>query len=137
MIRDIIIGEHIFNDYAKDANPLDLFILEDLIDTLKANLNRCVGMAANMIGYNKKIIVFVDDNNKIGYMINPKIIKKEIEYETEESCLSLKESHKAVRYKSIKVEFYNDKFQKRLKNFNGFVAQIIQHEIDHLNKIII
>ena len=87
---------------------------EDLIDTLKANLDGCVGMAANMIGYNKRIIVFVDDNNKIDYMMNPTIIKKEDSYEIEESCLSLKISHKALRYKNIKVEYYNDKFQKRL-----------------------
>ncbi len=115
----------------------DLYILTDLIDTLNHNRKSCVGMAANMIGYNKCILVYMDKNDNIEYMINPKIIKYDSEYETEEGCLSLIGTRKTKRFKKIKVEYYNDKFQKRLKVFNDFEAQIIQHEMDHFEGILI
>lgn len=111
-------------------------VVEDLLDTLKANANRCVGMAANMIGVNKRIIVF-----SIGPvcvpMINPVIAKRADPYTAEESCLSLKGVRKTTRYQSIEVEFLDRNFQKQRQTFSGFPAQIIQHEIDHCDGILI
>ena len=115
----------------------DLFIVPDLKDTLKFHLNGCVGMAANMIGYNKRCIIFINDNNEMEIMINPIIIKKEGEYEAEEGCLSLVGTRKTTRYKKIKVEYLNTNFEKRIKTFKDFTAEIILHEIDHLEGILI
>ena len=119
-------------DVAKD----ELYVVDDLIDTLKFNIDRCVGMAANMIGYSKNAIVFVQ-NGKIEYMINPIIIKKDKEYTTEEGCLSLSGVRSTKRYKKIKVQFYDRDFKIRIKSYSDYTAEIIQHEIDHLFGIII
>lgn len=130
--KDIfILGRH-----AVPAAPEDLPLGQDLLDTLKANRDRCVGMAANMIGEPKAIIAF-DDNGALTVMFNPKIIKKDSPFETEEGCLSLQGTRKTTRYRSIKVEYRNEAFQKRIKTFKGFTAQIIQHECDHLEGILI
>jgi len=137
MVKNIIKSENIFSFFQEPATKSDLYIIDDLIDTLKFNLNGCVGMSASMIGYNKRIIVFVDELNNINYMINPVILNKSNEYLTNEGCLSLDGNRSIKRFKRIKVEYYNDKFQKRIKTFNDFTAEIIQHEIDHLNGIII
>ena len=137
MVKNIIKSENIFSFFQEPATKSDLYIVDDLIDTLKFNLNGCVGMSASMIGYNKRIIVFVDELNNINYMINPVILNKSNEYLTNEGCLSLDGNRSIKRFKRIKVEYYNDKFQKRIKTFNDFTAEIIQHEIDHLNGIII
>lgn len=115
----------------------DSYIISDLKDTLKLHSNGCVGMAANMIGYNKRCIIYINEKEEMEIMINPVIIKKEMEYETEEGCLSLEGVRKTKRYKKIKVEYYNTNFEKRIKTFKDFTAQIIQHEIDHLHGIII
>lgn len=114
----------------------DAAIGKDLLDTLDANKAGCVGMAANMIGRSKRIIVF-DDNGIPTLMYNPEIVKCSGPYETEEGCLSLTGTRKVTRYFSIKVQYQNTQFQKRLKTYTGWTAQIIQHEIDHCNGIII
>ena len=118
------------------ATKADLAVVEDLIDTLRANLERCVGMAANMIGIKKRIIVFAI-GEIIVPMINPVIVKKEKSYVTEESCLSLVGFRETTRYETIEVEYLDKQINKQKGTFTGFVAQIIQHEIDHCNGIII
>ena len=118
------------------ATEEDLYIAQDLQDTLEANKDGCVGMAANMIGILKRVIIF-DDNGKAAVMFNPEIIKYSEAYETEEGCLSLTGSRKTKRYKTIKVQYRNEAFQTRLKTYSGWTAQIIQHEIDHCNGILI
>ena len=118
------------------ATKADLPVVQDLLDTLKANEERCVGMAANMIGKKRQIIVV-----NMGFMnvpmINPVIIKKSDQYETEESCLSLTGSRKTTRYQNIEVEYLDINFKKQKQSFSGWIAQIIQHEIDHCDGIII
>lgn len=121
---------------SSDAEPKDLLLAQDLLDTLKANAAGCVGMAANMIGVSKRIIAF-DNQGTYMLMFNPEIVKHSEEYNAEEGCLSLMGTRKTVRYKSIKVRYQNEKFQIRLKTFTGWTAQIIQHEIDHCNGILI
>ncbi len=114
----------------------DLATANDLLETLSANRERCVGMAANMIGENKDIIaVTVGFFNIV--MFNPKIVSKSGEYETEEGCLSLDGVRKTKRYEEIEVEYLDISFKKQRKKYSGFTAQIIQHEIDHLSGIII
>lgn len=118
------------------AVPEDLPTAQDLLDTLAAHQAGCVGMAANMIGVKKRIIAF-DNDGRYMVMLNPEIIKKSGYYEAEEGCLSLSGTRKAKRWKSIKVQYQNEKFQVRFKTFTGWTAQIIQHEIDHCNGILI
>lgn len=137
MIKNIIKDQKFLMIKSIDAKESDLYVLTDLIDTLSFNREKCVGMAANMIGYSVRILVFINELEKIDYMINPIIIKKEDEYEASEGCLSLDGVRKTKRYDKVKVSYYNDKFQKRIKVFKGFVAEIIQHEIDHFDGIII
>ena len=108
----------------------------NLLDTLEANRKDCVGMAANMIGVSKRIIAF-DCEGKYMVMFNPEILKKEGAYPAEEGCLSLSGSRRTERFQSIKVQWQNEKFQTRAKTFTGWTAQIIQHEIDHCNGILI
>jgi len=121
---------------AEPATPADLPVADDLLETLKAHKDGCVGMAANMIGVKKRIIAF-DNDGKYMEMFNPEIIKKSGLYEAEEGCLSLDGTRKTKRWKSIKMQYQNRDFQIRLKTFTGFTAQIIQHEIDHCDGIII
>ncbi|MEM1484860.1 peptide deformylase [Oscillospiraceae bacterium PP1C4] len=121
---------------SKPATIDDLPVAGDLLDTLKANAEGCVGMAANMIGVDKCIIAF-DDNGTYRTMFNPIIIDQKEPYETEEGCLSLTGTRKTKRYKSIKVQWQTEEFKIRVKNFTGWTAQIIQHEIDHCSGIII
>ena len=118
------------------ATVLNLPVAQDLRDTLEAHRDGCVGMAANMIGVSKRIIIF-DDNGSATIMFNPEIVKCSGVYEAEEGCLSLPGTRKAKRYRSITVQYQNDQFQTRLKTYTGFTAQIIQHEIDHCNGILI
>lgn len=118
------------------ATVLDLSVAQDLRDTLAAHRDGCVGMAANMIGVSKRVIIF-DDNGNASVMFNPEIIKSSGPYEAEEGCLSLSGTRKAKRYRSIKVQYQNERFETRLKTFTGWTAQIIQHEIDHCNGILI
>lgn len=118
------------------ATENDLDAAKDLLDTLKANAEGCVGMAANMIGINKRIIAF-DDLKGYTVMLNPEIIKCSGAYEAEEGCLSLTGTRKTKRYKSVKVRYQNTDLQVRIKTYAGWTAQIIQHEIDHCNGIVI
>ena len=109
----------------------------DLLETLTAHKDSCVGMAANMIGVKKRIIAF-DNNGEYMIMYNPEILKKDCLYDAEEGCLSLLGGpRKCKRYKTIKVQYHNEQFQIRIKTFTGWSAQIIQHEIDHCNGILI
>ncbi len=114
----------------------DLDVARDLLDTLKAHREGCVGMAANMIGIAKRIIVF-DNEGEYMTMLNPEIVKFSQPYAAEEGCLSLAGTRKTKRYRSVKVRYQNEAMQERLKTFTGWTAQIIQHEIDHCNGILI
>ena len=116
--------------------PEDLQTAQDLLETLEAHREGCVGMAANMIGVAKRIIAF-DNEGSYMVMFNPVILKSSGPYEAEEGCLSLPGARKAKRWQSIKVQYQNERFQLRLKTFTGWTAQIIQHEIDHCNGILI
>ena len=136
MIREICKDEAFLAQKAEPATADDLGVAQDLLDTLIAHKDGCVGMAANMIGVNKRIIAF-ENGGKYMIMLNPVIIKKLDPYEAEEGCLSLTGTRKTRRWQSIKVQYQNEKFQTRLKTFTGWTAQIIQHEIDHCNGIII
>lgn len=136
MIREIMRDANFLAQKAEPATPADLQVAEDLLETLSAHKDGCVGMAANMIGINKRIIAF-NNNGSFIVMFNPEIIKKSEPYEAEEGCLSLSGIRKAKRWKSIKVQYQNENFQMRLKTFTDWTAQIIQHEIDHCEGIII
>jgi len=118
------------------ATPEDLSVADDLLETLEAHREGCVGMAANMIGISKRIIAF-DNEGQYMVMFNPVIVKKSGPYETEEGCLSLEGRRKTKRYQSIKVQYQTREFQTRFKTFTGWTAQIIQHEVDHLEGMII
>jgi len=136
MIQEIMRDTAFLSQKAELATQVDLPVAQDLLDTLEAHKDGCVGMAANMIGVNKRIIAF-DSEGSYMVMFNPEIIKKSELYETEEGCLSLTGTRKTKRWKSIKVQYQNEKFQTRIKTFTGWTAQVIQHEIDHCEGIII
>ena len=137
MIRELMHDPIFLARKSAEATKEDLQIAQDLLDTLNAHREGCVGMAANMIGACKRIIVF-DDGGKLSLMLNPEIVKASGEYETEEGCLSLLGGpRKTKRYRKIKVRYQTEQFQIRMKTFEGFTAQIIQHEIDHCNGILI
>lgn len=136
MIRPIMKDVLFLSQKSEPATKNDIAVVDDLIDTLRVNLEYCVGMAANMIGVKKRILVF-SIGNIIVPMINPVILKKEKAYETEESCLSLTGFRKTKRYETIEVEYFDRDFKKHKQIFDGFTAQIIQHEIDHFEGIII
>ncbi len=121
-----------------DATADDREIAENLLETLKAHKESCVGMAANMIGERKRIIAFVDEKENYTVMLNPVILKQEKPFDTEESCLSLLGGPRPCkRYKAIKVQYQTVDMQTRIKSYKGFTAQIIQHEIDHCNGVLI
>ena len=136
MIREICKDEAFLAQKAEPATPDDLSVAADLLETLAHHKDRCVGMAANMIGVNKRIIAFDNEGTYLA-MFNPEIIKHSGPYTAQEGCLSLTGTRPAKRWKSIKVRWQNEKFQQRLKTFTGWTAQIIQHEIDHCEGIII
>ena len=136
MVREIMRDEAFLSQKADPATLEDLPVAQDLLDTLTAHKDGCVGMAANMIGVCKRIIVF-DNEGKYTVMFNPEIIKKSGSYEAEEGCLSLTGIRKAKRWQSIKVQYQNEQFQIRFKTFTGWTAQIIQHEIDHCEGVLI
>ncbi|MDE7242639.1 MAG: peptide deformylase [Oscillospiraceae bacterium] len=136
MVKEIMKDTVFLSQKAEPATQEDMSAATDLLETLEAHKDGCVGMAANMIGINKRIIAF-DNEGKYMVMFNPEIIKKSGQYEVEEGCLSLPGTRKTKRWKSIKVQYQNEKFQVRLKTFTGWTAQIIQHEIDHCQGILI
>lgn len=136
MVKEIIKDPVFLGQKSKDATIEDLPIAQDLLDTLAAHRDGCVGMAANMIGQAVRIIAF-DNEGTYMVMFNPEIVKASDRYETEEGCLSLSGVRKTKRHRSIKVRYQNEKLQIRFKTFTGWTAQIIQHEIDHCNGILI
>ena len=136
MVQSIMRDVEFLKQPSQPATAADAPIADDLMETLKANEGKCVGMAANMIGVNKRIIVFEDAG---GYMemFNPRILRRAQPYEAEEGCLSLPGTRKTRRYREIKVEWQTRDMKTRIRSFSGWTAQIIQHEIDHLEGIII
>ena len=136
MVREICKDEAFLAQKAEPATADDLDVAQDLLDTLAAHKDGCVGMAANMIGVNKRIIAF-DNEGEYMVMFNPVIVKQSGVYEAEEGCLSLTGTRRTKRFQTIKVQWQNEKFQTRLKTFTGWTAEIIQHEIDHCEGIIV
>lgn len=136
MVREIVKDPMFLQRKSVDASAVDMPTAIDLLDTLKANFEGCVGLAANMIGVSKRIIA-ISDNGRYILMFNPEIVKGYGEYETEEGCLSLDGERKTKRFKTIQVKYANDKFKQTTRTFSDFTAQIIQHEIDHCNGILI
>ena len=136
MIRDICKDQAFLAQKAEPASPEDLPVAADLLETLEVHRDGCVGMAANMIGVNKRIIAF-DNEGTYMVMFNPQIVKQSGGYEAEEGCLSLTGTRKTKRYQTIKVQWQNEQFQTRIRTFTGWTAQIIQHEIDHCEGILI
>ena len=137
MIKELIHSPEMLSEKAEIATKDDIQVANDLLETLISHKDGCVGMAANMIGENKRIIAF-DNDGEYMIMFNPEIIKMSEPYETKEGCLSLLGGPRPCkRYKKIKVKWQNEDFKERIKNFDGFTAQIIQHEIDHCNGILI
>lgn len=137
MVKEVVHDPIFLSLKSEPATLEDLQVAQDLLDTLAANKEACVGMAANMIGVRKRIIVF-DNEGTYMTMFNPQIIKKTGLYDAEESCLSLLGGpRKCQRYQTIKVQWQNAQFQTHIKTFTGWSAQIIQHEIDHCNGVLI
>lgn len=137
MIKELIHDPILLARKSEVATKEDLQVAQDLLDTLVAHKDGCVGMAANMIGMHKQIIAFDNDGTYM-VMFNPEIIKKSGPYEAEEGCLSLLGGpRRCKRYQTIKVQWQTAEFQSRIKTFTGFTAQIIQHEVDHCNGILI
>lgn len=136
MVREIMRDIIFLSQPSAPATPKDIGAADDLLQTLMAHRDGCVGMAANMIGVARRIIAF-DNDGEYMVMFNPEIIKKSGPYRTEEGCLSLDGVRKTQRWQSVKIKYQNREFQTRFKTFTGFPAQIIQHEIDHCSGILI
>ena len=136
MVKQIVRDPLFLQQKSEPATEADKQVIIDLMDTLKANSDRCVGMAANMIGVKKQIIV-VAAGPFIFPMVNPVITKKSGKYETEESCLSLDGVRPCTRYQEIEVDYLDQDFKPKHGKYNGFTAQIIQHEIDHFSGVLI
>ena len=137
MVKELMHDPIFLAQRSGEATGEDLSVAQDLLDTLAFHRESCVGMAANMIGVTKRIIVF-DDGGKLSIMLNPEIQATSGPYEAEESCLSLLGGpRKTMRYEKIKVRYQNMQLQTRIKTFTGFTAQIIQHEVDHCNGVLI
>ena len=136
MIRPIVKDIFFLGQKSEKATQQDLSVGQNLQDTLRANQDRCIGMAANMIGIRKRVIIV-----RMGFlnmvMYNPVILRKDTPYETEEGCLSLSGTRKTKRYQNIEVEYLDQSWVKQQQKFSGIIAQAIQHEIDHLEGIII
>ena len=137
MIRPLIHDPILLSRKSVPAGQEDLSAAQDLLDTLTAHQEECVGMAANMIGVTKRIIAF-DCGGSYMVMLNPEIISASEEYDTEEGCLSLLGGpRKTRRFRKIKVRWQNEALQTRIRTFTGWTAQIIQHEVDHCNGVLI
>lgn len=141
MIKELMHDPIFLAGKSEIATKEDLPIAQDLLDTLMAHKETCVGMVANMIGAKKRIIAFLDESGRTPVytvMLNPEIIKKDGAYDTEEGCLSLLgDPRKCKRYKTIKVQYQTVTMQTRVKTYTGWTAQIIQHEVDHCNGVLI
>ncbi len=137
MIRQIVKDTFFLSQKSTPATPADKAAVQDLLDTVRAHAGHCAGMAANMIGVHKQIIAF-DNNGEYMLMLNPEILRASGEYEAQESCLSLLGGPRPTkRFRKIKVQYQTLDFKLRQKNFEGWTAQIVQHEIDHLKGILI
>ena len=136
MVKPIVKDTIFLSQKSEDATEADKQVVIDLMDTLRAHSGECVGMAANMIGVKKRIIVFSADIIQVA-MINPVIVKKSKPYEAEEGCLSLSGVRKTARYQEIEVSYLDINFKKQKQKYSGWIAQIIQHEIDHCDGILI
>ena len=136
MVKELVHDPLFLGIKSKDAVKEDILVGRDLLDTLMAHRETCVGMAANMIGVTKRVIAF-SDNGRYTVMYNPEIVSKSGMYQTEEGCLSLMGVRKCRRFKNIEVSYQDAAFLPRRQKYSGWTAQIIQHEIDHLNGIII
>lgn len=136
MVREIVRDVIFLGQKSTDATIADIKTAMDLVDTLEANRNACVGMAANMIGVKKRIIA-INDNGFTKLMINPTITAKSCKFETEEGCLSLSGVRPTTRYKNITVKYLDMNFKEHTEKFTGWTAQIIQHEVDHCDGIVI
>lgn len=136
MIKTIMRDPFFLAQKSEDATEEDKQVVIDLMDTLRANLDRCVGMAANMIGVKKNIIVVAAGPFQFA-MINPVITKKSGAFQTQEGCLSLEGVRPCTRYKTIEVDYLDSNFQKQHRRYEGWTAQIIQHEVDHCAGIVI
>ena len=136
MKKEIVRDVFFLGQKSEEATKEDAQIIEDLKDTLKANRQRCVGMAANMIGYRKRIIIV-----SMGFMdvvmVNPVLLTKQQPYDTEEGCLSLEGVRKTKRFRKIKVQYLDEDFKQHTQEYEGQIAQIIQHECDHMDGVII
>ncbi|MBQ2241624.1 MAG: peptide deformylase [Clostridia bacterium] len=141
MIKELMHDPIFLGGSSEIATKEDISVANDLLETLMAHKETCVGMAANMIGVRKRIIAFLDESGKTPaytLMFNPEIIKKDGAYDTEESCLSLLGGPRSCkRYRSIKVQYQTAEMQTRIKTYTGWTAQIIQHEVDHCNGVLI
>ena len=141
MVKELMHDPIFLGGKSETAAKEDIPVANDLLETLRAHKDTCVGMAANMIGVRKRIIAFLDESGKTAtytVMFNPEIIKADGAYETEESCLSLLGGpRKCKRYKSVKVKYQTAEMQTRIKTYSGWTAQIIQHEVDHCNGVLI
>ena len=136
MVKKIIRDQFFLQQKSEPATEKDKEVVEDLLDTLRANQDRCVGMAANMIGVKKRIIIVSMGIMNL-VMFNPVMIRKDTPYETEEGCLSLTGVRKTTRYQNIEIEYYDSSWKKHRQKYSGWTAQIIQHELDHLEGRII
>ena len=137
MIRELVHDPFFLSQPSVPATADDLSVAQDLLETLLAHQEECVGMAANMIGVRKNIIAVADGEAYL-LMLNPEILKAEGPFDTEESCLSLLGGPRSTqRYQKIKVQYQTESMQSRIKTFTGWTAQIIQHEVDHCNGILI
>ncbi|MDO5547132.1 MAG: peptide deformylase [Eubacteriales bacterium] len=136
MVRPIVKDIFFLQQKSSPATPMDIPVIHDLLDTLEANRAGCVGLAANMIGVRKCVIAVSLGVANLA-MVNPEIVRKEKPYETEEGCLSLSGVRKTTRYETIEVSYLDKMFRPHKQTFSGWTAQIIQHEIDHCNGILI
>ena len=136
MVKQIVKDVFFLGQRSEEATRDDMQVIDDLKDTLKANRDHCVGMAANMIGYKKRIII-VSMGNMDVVLVNPVILQKSVPYDTEEGCLSLDGVRKTKRYKKIRVKYMDEGFRQHTQEYAGYIAQIIQHECDHLEGIVI
>ena len=138
MVRELVKDQFFLWLKSVPMTQDDLAVVEDLNDTLRAYSDECVGMSANMIGVNKAVIAIQPENSdEMVVMINPKIIKKSGAYETEEGCMCLDGERKTTRHRNITIEYHDEEFKKHIKLYSGYIAEIIEHECDHLEGIII
>ena len=137
MVKEIIKDKEILSKVCDDITRADRQIIRDLVDTLKAHSDECVCLAANQIGYTKTVLAYYD-NGRIFVMVNPKVVgHSQDAFECEEGCLSLEGVTKVSRYKSLKVKFLDENFKVKTNTYNGFVAECIQHMLDHFDGILI